>query len=122
MLAPGQRGGVGGFRRGDILAIWRRRRIAVLDCVVTPPSAASYVWGVSQEAGSTTALAETCKRQTFECFRDGTGSELVPLAVEYFLNDLDNVVAADSCTSKAAFVRIVHQEPSCALCRGSARM
>ena len=32
------------------------------------------------------------------------------------------VAAAVSCASKAAFVRIVRQELSCALCQGNARM
>jgi hypothetical protein len=132
LVAPSQRGGAAGLKRGDILAILPGGRIAVLDCVVTHPAAATYAQRASQEAGSAAALAETRKRQAFERFGDGAGYEFVPLAVESFgrlgkdaarfLNDLGDVAAADGCASKEAFVRTVRQELSCALCRGNARM
>ena len=103
-----------------------------MDCIVTHLAAASYARGASQEAGSAAALAETRQRQAFERFGDGACYKLVPLAVEYFgrhgkeaarfLNDLGDVAAANGCASYDAFVRIVRQELSCALCWGNARM
>ena len=62
MLAPGQRGGVAGLRRGDILAILPGGRITVFEYVVTHLAAASYARGACQEAGSMASLAETRKR------------------------------------------------------------
>ena len=56
----------------------------------------------------------------------------MPLAVESFgwlgkeaarfLNDFGDVAPADGCASKDAFIRIVRQELSCALCWGNARL
>ena len=62
LFAPGQRGGVAGLRRVDILAILQGNCIAVLDCAGTHPAAAPYAWGASQEAAYAAALAVTCKR------------------------------------------------------------
>ena len=61
LLAPGQRGGAAGLKRGDILAILPGGRIVVLDCVLTHPAAASYARGASQQAGFAAAKAETNK-------------------------------------------------------------
>ena len=52
--------------------------------------------------------AESCSRYGKEAAR--------------FLNDFGDVVVADSCVSKAAFVRIVCKEPRSALCWGNTRM
>ena len=132
LLAPGQRGGAAGLKRGDILAILPGGRIVVLDCVITHPAAASYARGASQQAGFAAAKAEANKRRAFEIFGDGAGYEFLPLAGESFgrlgkdasrfLNDLGEVAASDGCASKSAFVRTVRQELSCALCKGNARM
>ena len=95
------------------------------------PTAAPSAWGASQDAEFTAALAET-RKLVLERFGDGAGYEFVPLGVESFgrlgkdatrfLNKLVDVAAPGSCTSKAAFVRIVRHKLSCALCRGNAGM
>ena len=71
-------------------------------------------------------------RRAFERFGNGAGYEIVPLAANsygwlgkeaaQFLNDIGDVAAADGRASIDAFVMIVHQELSCALCRNNACM
>lgn len=132
LIARGQAGGAAGLRRGDILAVMPEGRVVVLDCVVTHPAAASYVRAASRTAGATVLRAEQMKRRSFDSLGQGVGYDFVPLAVESFgrlgleasrfLSDLGDVAAAGGTASKAAFVRSVRQELSCALCRGNGRM
>jgi hypothetical protein len=94
--------------------------------------AASYVRDAAQAAGSAAAKAETRKRRAFEEIGEGSAFEFIPLAMESYgrmgcaasrlLSELGDLVAQGSRVSKAAFVRRVRQELSCALCRGNARM
>ena len=121
-----------GQRRGDILVVWPDGRVRILDCVVTHPAAASFVREAAQTAGSAAAKAETRKRRAFQVFGEGSAYEFVPLAVESFgrmglaasrfLSELGDLAAEGTRVSKAAFVRGVRRELSCALCKGNARM
>jgi hypothetical protein len=132
LIARGQAGGAAGLRRGDILAVMPEGRVVVLDCVVTHPAAASYVRAASRMAGAAVLRAEQAKRRDFDSLGQGGGYDFIPLAVESFgrlgleasrfLSDLGDVAAAGGTASKAAFVRSVRQELSCALCRGNGRM
>ncbi len=128
------RGGAAGLRRGDILAVMPGGRIAVLDCVVTHPAAASYVREAARTTGSAAAKAEHDKRREFRAHGENAGYDFVPLAVESFgrlgraasrfLSELGDVASAgaNGLVSRAAFVRGARQELSCALCRGNARL
>ena len=80
LLAPGQPGGAASLKRGDILDILPGGRIAVLDCVITHPAAASYARGDLRQAGFAAAKAETSKHRAFELLGDGAGYKLLPLA------------------------------------------
>ena len=130
LAAPGAQGAAG-LHRGDILVVWPDGRVRILDCVVTHPAAASFVRDAAEAAGSAAAKAETRKRRAFGEFGEGSAFEFVPLAVESygrlgsaasrFLSELGDLVAEGG-RSKAAFVRGVRRELSCALCKGNARM
>ena len=131
LAAPVAQGAAGG-RRGDILVPWPDGRIRILDCVVTHPVASSYVRDAAQAAGSAAAKAETRKRRALDEIGEGSAFEFIPLAVESYgrmgsaasrlLSELGDLAAQGSRVSKAAFVRGVRRELSCALCRGNARM
>ena len=131
LTAPGAQGAAG-LRRGDILVVWPDGRVRVLDCVVTHPAAASYVRDAAQAPGSAAAKAETRKRRAFEEFGEGSAFEFIPLAVESygrlgsaaarFLSELGDLAAEGTQVSKAAFIRGVRRELSCALCKGNSRM
>ena len=78
------------------------------------------------------AKAETRKRRSLEEFGDDSAYDFVPLAVESFgrmgvaasrfLSELGDMAAQGGKVVKAAFVRGVRRELSCALCKGNARM
>jgi hypothetical protein len=107
-------------------------RVAVLDCVVTHPAAASYVEDAAVTTGSAAAKAEARKRRDFRVLAAGSAYDFVPLSVESyghlgvaasrFLSEVGELVAEGNRVSKTAFVRGVLRELSCALCRGNARM
>jgi hypothetical protein len=132
-LAAAGAQGDAGQRRGDILTVWPDGRVRIMDCVVTHPAAASYVRDAAETAGSAAAKAELRKRRAFEEFGEGSAYDFVPLAVESFgrlgsaasrfLSELGDLAAGEgNRVSKAAFVRGVRRELSCALCKGNARM
>jgi hypothetical protein len=112
--------------------VWPDGGIRILDCVVTHPAAASYVRDAAESGGSAAAKAEARKRADFRDIGEGSAYGFVPLAVESygrmgaaasrFLSELGDLAAAGSRVSKAAFVRGVRRELSCALCKGNARM
>ena len=125
------RGGDAGLRRGDILCAMPDGRVVVLDCVVTHPTAASYVERAARETGWAAARAEREKIQKFNAFGQGAAFDFCPLAVESygrlgiqasrFLSTLGDLAASGGGVSKARFVRRVRQELSCALCRGNSQ-
>ena len=132
-LAAAGAQGVAGLRRGDILTVWPDGRVRVMDCVVTHPVAASFVRDAAEVAGSAAAKAELRKQRAFEEFGEGSAYDFIPLAVESFgrmgsaasrfLSELGDLAAGGgNRVSKAAFVRGVRRELSCALCKGNARM
>jgi hypothetical protein len=131
LAAPGAQGAAS-QRRGDVLVVWPDGGIRILDCVVTHPAAASYVRDAAESGGSAAAKAEARKRADFRDIGEGSAYGFVPLAVESygrmgaaasrFLSELGDLAAAGSRVSKAAFVRGVRRELSCALCKGNARM
>ena len=112
--------------------VWPDGGVRILDCVVTHPAAASYMRDAAEVGGSAAAKAEARKRADFEAVGEGSAFGFVPLAVESygrmgvaasrFLSELGDLVAAAGRVSKAAFVRTVRRELSCALCKGNARM
>jgi hypothetical protein len=112
--------------------VWPDGGVRILDCVVTHPAAASYVCDAAEAGGSAAAKAEARKRAEFQEVGEGSAYDFVPLAVESygrmgvaasrFLSELGDLVAAGGRVSKAAFVRTVRRELSCALCKGNARM
>ena len=124
-------GGDPGQRRGDILCVMPDGRVVVLDCVVTHPTAASYVEKASRETGWAAARAEREKKQKFNAFGQGAAFDFCPLAVESygrlgieasrFLSALGDLAASGGGVTKARFVRRVRQELSCALCRGNSQ-
>ena len=126
--AGNARGGDAGQRRGDILCVMPDGRVVVLDCVVTHPTAASYVKHASRETGWAAARAEREKKQKFDAFGQGAAFDFCPLAMESygrlgvqasrFLSALGDLAASGGGVSKAMFVRQARQELSCALCRG----
>ena len=131
-LAPEGARGAAGNRRGDILAVMPDGRSIVFDCVVTHPAAASYVRDADHTDGSAAAKAELRKQRAFDEFAPGSAYEFRPLAVETygrlgtvatrFLSELGDIASQGSRVSKAAFVRGVKRELSCALCKGNARL
>lgn len=131
-LAPEGARGAAGNRRGDILAVMPDGRSIVFDCVVTHPAAASYVRDAAHTDGSAAAKAELRKQRAFDEFAPGSAYEFRPLAVESygrlgtvasrFLSELGDIASQGSRVSKAAFVRGVKRELSCALCKGNARL
>jgi hypothetical protein len=132
-LAAAGAQGVAGLRRGDILTVWPDGRVRVMDCVVTHPAAASFVHDAAEVAGSAAAKAELRKQRAFDEFGEGSAYDFIPLAVESFgrmgsaasrfLSELGDLAAGEgNRVSKAAFVRGVRRELSCALCKGNARM
>lgn len=131
LAAPGAQGAAT-QRRGDILVVWPDGGVRILDCVVTHPAAASYVRDAAEAGGSAAAKAEARKRADFAEVGEGSAFDFVPLAVESygrmgvaasrFLSELGDLVEAAGRVSKAAFVRTVRRELSCALCKGNARM
>ena len=106
-------------------------RVVVLDCVVTHPTAASYVERAARETGWAAARAEQKKIQKFDAFGQGAAFDFCPLAVESygrlglqasrFLSALGDLAASGGGVTKARFVRRVRQELSCALCRGNSQ-
>ena len=129
-LLPGNRRGAAGQCRGDILAVLPSK-LAVLDCVVTHPTAASYVDATHKKPGVAAARAEQDKRRDFEKFGDGADFDFVPLASESFgrlglgasrfLSALGDIAEGRAFgVSKERFVRHARQELSCALVRGNA--
>lgn len=131
LVAPGAQGAAT-QRRGDILVVWPDGGVRILDCVITHPAAASYVRDAAEAGGSAAAKAEARKRADFAEVGEGSAFDFVPLAVESygrmgvaasrFLSELGDLVEAAGRVSKAAFVRTVRRELSCALCKGNACM
>ena len=130
-LLPRERNGAAGQRRGDILVVWPDGGVRILDCVVTHPAAASYMRDAAEAGGSAAAKAEARKRADFEEVGEGSAFGFVPLAVESygrmgvaasrFLSELGDLVETAGRVSKAAFVRTVRRELSCALCKRQLR-
>ena len=100
--------------------------------MVTHPAAASYAREASRNSGVAAARAEQEKLREFRALGSGAGFDFVPFALESFgrlgrdasrfLSELGSAAEANGRVSKAAFVRSVRQELSCALCRGNSRM
>ena len=106
-------------------------KLTVLGCVVTHPTAASYVNATHKKPGVAAARAEQDKRTAFERFGGGADFDFVPLATESFgrlgvgasrfLSALGSIAEGRGFgVSKERFVRHARQELGCALVRGNA--
>ena len=118
-------------RRGDIVAVLPRLKIAAVDVVVAHASAKSYAAEAAKTSGWTAARAERTKRTRFrKDAPDHAAFRFLPFAVETcgymgkeavkFVNRLGDIAAESGRISKDAFVRWAMQLLSVTVQRGNA--